>query len=117
MNNDQEKTVKNIFDTSLLRAIRRGFGGKPKITAVEGDKVVIPFEQVDSGNELMSYGDVAAYLNRDIASVRQMAGTRPRERAIKAGRAPFPMTINRGGPRIRRSELLAWEKSQDDRPK
>ena len=62
MNDKAEITLRKVFKPDFLRAIKRVFGGKPKITASEGDKITIQFEQVDSGNEWMTYGDVAAYL-------------------------------------------------------
>ncbi len=58
----------------------------------------------------MTYGDVAAYLNVDVSTVHYW--NRARTRA--AAHFPFPKTSYHAGPRIRRTELLAWIKAQED---
>jgi predicted DNA-binding transcriptional regulator AlpA len=82
-------------------------GGAFDITLEDdGKKLRIQFRQQDSGNELMTYGDVAAFLNLELSTVRQMTKTRSRN---KTG---FPAPVDIGGPKIRRSQLLKWIQSK-----
>ena len=104
MNENQAISLRKLFDLNLLRAIGRAFGGKPKIHSADSDNVTVAFEQVDSGNEWMTYGDVSAFTGADLDTVRYWARARTRANA----KYPFPETIDLAGPRVKRSELVDW---------
>jgi hypothetical protein len=104
MNNNQNEMLTKILNARGVRkGLRKLADGAVCLMIEEKDgKIVIEFHQRDSGNELMTYGDVAAFLNARLSSVRQMTKARSRK---KTG---FPAPVNIGGPRIRRSELTEW---------
>ena len=99
--NERQKAALKQFAGKVKPMLGRGLTVK---ASEDGLSLTIKVHYVDSGNEWMSYTDVAAHCNVDVNTVRYW--TRARTRA--AARHPFPATIDLAGPRVRRNELVAW---------
>lgn len=110
--------MSKISDT-LKKFGERVIEEKPKAVANRGVNVTASDDgltlflkscYVDSGNELMTYEDIAALLTCNVETVRQWNKNRTR----KKSEHPFPspaMSIQ-GSPRFRRSEILEWAKKK-----
>jgi hypothetical protein len=109
MNGNQEMTLRKVL-TKNKKILRSIFGGAFDMTFEEnGGKIVIQMRDKDSGHEMMTYGDVAAYCGVELGTVRYWNRARTRATA----KYPFPRTVDLGGPRVKRTELISWwEKMQ-----
>ena len=79
MNDIQKQALVKMFKNSeLFDAITREFDRSFVITIDENraGKLVVAVEEQDSGNNVMTVADVAAFLQTDRASVRRMTGDR-----------------------------------------
>jgi predicted DNA-binding transcriptional regulator AlpA len=103
----QEAIVKLLNSPDVLRTLKREFDRSfvISIDAEKNGKVKIAFEEQDSGHNVMTVADVAAFLQTDRASVRRMTGDRAQHRSHH----PIPF-VKIGGKMIRfsRPAIEAW---------
>jgi predicted DNA-binding transcriptional regulator AlpA len=104
--NQADAIVAALNNGEVLEALKRQFD-RSFVVMVEdiGGKVKISFEEQDSGNNVMTVADVAAFLQTDRASVRRMTGDRAQHRSHH----PIPF-VKIGGKMIRfsRPAIEAW---------
>jgi len=82
-----EKLVEVLKSNQVLEALKREFDRSFTISISEkGEKLILQFEEKDTGLPVMTVGDVAAFLQTDRASVRRMTG----ERAQRRSHHPIP---------------------------
>lgn len=106
MNKGQEKLVEILKNAKVLETLKREFDRSFRINVSENDgKIRIEFEERDSGQDVMTVADVAAYLQCDRAAVRRMTG----ERAQRRSYHPIPF-VKIGGKMLRfsRPAITAW---------
>jgi predicted DNA-binding transcriptional regulator AlpA len=102
----QEAIINVLNNPNVLKALRREFDRSFVILIdAEDDKVKISFREQDSGQNVMTVADVAAFLQTDRASVRRMTG----ERAQRRSHHPIPF-VKIGGKMLRfsRPTIEAW---------
>ena len=89
------EAIKKVFDRSFTVSIDEDDDGRP----------ILRFKEEDSGSNVMTVADVAAFLQTDRASVRRMTGDRAQHRS----RHPIPF-VKVGGKMIRfsRPAIEAW---------
>jgi len=102
----QEAIVKVLNSPGVLKTLKREFDRSFVIKISELDnKIKIEFEEKDSGHNVMTVADVAAFLQTDRASVRRMTG----ERAQHRSHHPIPyVKIGAKMLRFSRSAIEAW---------
>jgi len=106
VNKGQEKMVEILKNSRVLEALKREFDRSFVIKISEVDnKIKVEFEEKDSGQNVMTVADVAAFLQTDRASVRRMTG----ERAQRRSHHPIPF-VKIGGKMLRfsRPAVVAW---------
>jgi predicted DNA-binding transcriptional regulator AlpA len=103
----QEAMIKVLNNPNVLKTLRREFDRSfvISISEEEGGKVKLSFREQDSGQNVMTVADVAAFLQTDRASVRRMTG----ERAQRRSHHPIPF-VKIGGKMLRfsRPTIEAW---------
>ena len=104
----QADAIVAVLNTpGVLDALKREFDRSfvISIDAEKNGKVKISFEEQDSGHNVMTVADVAAFLQTDRASVRRMTGDRAQHRSHH----PIPF-VKVGGKMIRfsRPAIEAW---------
>ena len=104
----QAAIIKVLNNEDVLKALRREFDRSFVIlidAEDSGGKVKISFKEQDSGQNVMTVADVAAFLQTDRASVRRMTGDRAQHRSHH----PIPF-VKVGGKMIRfsRPAVEAW---------
>ena len=108
MNDIQKQALVKMFKNSeLFEAIKREFDRSFVITIDENraGKLVVAVEEQDSGNNVMTVADVAAFLQTDRASVRRMTGDRAQHRVHH----PIPFVkIGAKMLRFSRPAIEAW---------
>ncbi len=104
--NQADAIVAALNNGEVLEALKRQFDRSFVIIVEDiGGKVKISFEEQDSGHNIMTVADVAAFLQTDRASVRRMTGDRAQHRSHH----PIPF-VKVGGKMIRfsRPAIEAW---------
>ena len=108
MNDIQKQALVKMFKNSeLFDAIKREFDRSFVITIDENraGKLVVAVEEQDSGHNVMTVADVAAFLQTDRASVRRMTGDRAQHRSHH----PIPFVkIGAKMLRFSRPAIEAW---------
>ncbi len=104
----QEAIIKVLNNPGVLKVLKREFDRSFVISIdadEKGGKVRISFEEQDSGQNIMTVADIAAFLQTDRASVRRMTG----ERAQRRSHHPIPF-VKIGGKMLRfsRPAVEAW---------
>ncbi len=101
-----QEMVRILKSNEVLEALRREFDRSFAISISEQDgKVKIAFEEQDSGHNVMTVADVAAFLQTDRASVRRMTGDRAQHRSHH----PIPFVkIGAKMLRFSRPAIEAW---------
>jgi hypothetical protein len=102
MNENQAATTKTV-----IKYLRHFYGKSCAVTVSEKDnKVIFEVAGKDSGNDLMTFADIAFLLNTDVKVVRRLN----RARARSTAQFPFPQPLKLGKEitRFRRSEILGW---------
>jgi len=104
----QEAIIKVLNNPGVLQVLKREFDRSFVISIdadEKGGKIRISFEEQDSGQNIMTVADIAAFLQTDRASVRRMTG----ERAQRRSHHPIPF-VKIGGKMLRfsRPAVEAW---------
>ncbi|MGC2173310.1 MAG: helix-turn-helix domain-containing protein [Candidatus Sulfotelmatobacter sp.] len=107
MTEDQQQILLKVLNgPNALKHLKQEFDRSFDISIDEKDgKIKITFAEKDSGHDIMTVADVAAYLQTDRASVRRMTG----ERAQHRSHHPIPF-VKIGGKMLRfsRPAITAW---------
>jgi hypothetical protein len=102
MNTKQREMAKFV-----VKELKHFYGKSCTVTVSEKDnKVIFEVAGKDSGNDLMTFADIAFLLNTDVKVVRRLN----RARARSTAQFPFPQPLKLGKEitRFRRSEILGW---------
>ena len=106
LNKGQEKLVEILESSKFFETIKREFDRSFNMSISEKDgKIRIQVEEQDTGQSVMTVGDVAAFLQTDRASVRRMT----RERSQRGAKHPIPY-VKLGSKMLRfnRPDIEAW---------